>query len=538
MSRLTGNEARGLMEAYGAIYTPMQQDQLSEEIFEAVAIALISQGYTAVDVLEYFTNAEEEVIIEDLIALSEETLIFESTVSEEYIDEQLQQLDEIIGAALRIGSAAMKAAKYAPKAASAGQRALSALGGAGKAATRVAQQGTKASAVVRPALGKAAQAVKGAGSSAKSAIGGAVSKVKDVARGALSKLPGGSGGKLAGAAKLVGKAALGGAAFEAGMRGAGALANKVAGAGGGKPPSAKTTPAKASGSSSQYNMKNLGSAQYSAFKAGGGDAAMKSKGQTAGQVVAQGRKNIGKYDSGAKPAPAPAKPAPAAASPSGGGGGAGGGAKLTPAAAKPAVKQTGDKTKDTATWAKANPTLAAKTTPSRPSISKDIEDVQQMQQRSKQRQGAEMGGSEGPGSINKSAVEADIKAAQEREKKKAASATKVEQYDAFDLVLEYLISEGHVDTVDEALYVMMEMDAETIQDIVEGSYEDRIAANNKKYDRNRKRAAQRAQARNDARDRGETGSVPGVGYVTSRRERTTYRDAAGTERHHSGAKAK
>lgn len=41
------------------------------------------------------------------------------------------------------------------------------------------------------------------------------------------------------------------------------------------------------------------------------------------------------------------------------------------------------------------------------------------------------------------------------------------EYDAFDLVLEYLLSEGHADTVDEALYVMMEMDAETIGSICE-----------------------------------------------------------------------
>lgn len=43
-----------------------------------------------------------------------------------------------------------------------------------------------------------------------------------------------------------------------------------------------------------------------------------------------------------------------------------------------------------------------------------------------------------------------------------------EQYDAFDLVLEYLLSQGHVDTLEEALYVMMEMSSETVQEIVEG----------------------------------------------------------------------
>ena len=57
-----------------------------------------------------------------------------------------------------------------------------------------------------------------------------------------------------------------------------------------------------------------------------------------------------------------------------------------------------------------------------------------------------------------------------------------------------------------------------------------------KYDRNRKRAAQRAAARNAARDAGKTGVVPGVGYVSPRREKETYVDSAGTTRHKSGAK--
>lgn len=42
-----------------------------------------------------------------------------------------------------------------------------------------------------------------------------------------------------------------------------------------------------------------------------------------------------------------------------------------------------------------------------------------------------------------------------------------EEFDAYDVVLEYLISQGHVDTIAEAHYVMMEMDAEMIGDIIE-----------------------------------------------------------------------
>ena len=44
------------------------------------------------------------------------------------------------------------------------------------------------------------------------------------------------------------------------------------------------------------------------------------------------------------------------------------------------------------------------------------------------------------------------------------------QFDAYDLVLEYLLSSEQVATIEEANYVMTEMDAETIQAIVkEGS---------------------------------------------------------------------
>jgi len=101
--------------------------------------------------------------------------------------------------------------------------------------------------------------------------------------------------------------------------------------------------------------------------------------------------------------------------------------------------------------------------------------------------------------------------------------------DIFDLVKGHLIDEGYADTEEAALAIMANMSEEWKEEIVEGSYEDRIADNNKKYDRARKRAAQRAQERNEARKRGEN-----VG--SSRPERTTYTDSAGVKRHHSGAK--
>ena len=275
---MNSKELRGLCEAYTAVYdedlrTELEEqnyqnliDDLSIEIVENISLTLISKGYTAVDVLEYFANVDDEVIVEDIISLSEGSLIFEDVIDQRYVEEQLTQLDEFLGAALRVGSAAMKAAKYAPKVASLGQRAMSALGGAGKAATRVAQQGTKANAVVRPALGKAVQSVRGVAGGVKSALGGAVSKVKDVTRGVLNKLPGGSQGRLAKAGKFFGKAALGGAGLEAGARGLSALMRN-------KGTSNTSTKSKPSVDKSKYNASAaLGG--KTAFQAGGGKAAL------------------------------------------------------------------------------------------------------------------------------------------------------------------------------------------------------------------------------------------------------------------------
>jgi hypothetical protein len=39
--------------------------------------------------------------------------------------------------------------------------------------------------------------------------------------------------------------------------------------------------------------------------------------------------------------------------------------------------------------------------------------------------------------------------------------------EAYDIVLDYLLSEGHADTLSEAHYVMMQMDKDHIQNIVE-----------------------------------------------------------------------
>ena len=54
-----------------------------------------------------------------------------------------------------------------------------------------------------------------------------------------------------------------------------------------------------------------------------------------------------------------------------------------------------------------------------------------------------------------------------KNKKEDKKEDKKESFDAYDLVLNYLISTEQAATIEEANYVMTEMDAETIQSIVE-----------------------------------------------------------------------
>ena len=54
-----------------------------------------------------------------------------------------------------------------------------------------------------------------------------------------------------------------------------------------------------------------------------------------------------------------------------------------------------------------------------------------------------------------------------------------ESYEPYDIVLEYLLSTQQAATIEEANYIMTEMDAQTIQDIVEVSddaYPDQVSS--------------------------------------------------------------
>ena len=385
-------------------YYDEEAAELVEDIISTISISMIYEGYSANAVIGFLADSSEEEIIEKYLSF-DENILTESSVSEEYIEEQLEILNEFVGALFRVGKALVKGAKYAKGAKGAAPltRLASGLKSAGTATERIAKQGPKASSIVRSTLSKGVQ------------------KVKDIFKGAKTTL-------TSPTAKRIGK-------------GLGVLGLGAAGG-------------------------------YLGAKMGSGD-----KGST---------------QDGGRPEPTPPQtPEPATPAPSGTSVGISGGVLKTPIKPKPSqgnaqyrelIKQ--GKTKEAEKlgkeqWAKNFPELAKKVKPDgtqrgtgQSKMERDAEELRQMQNKSKQRQGSLMGGPEGPGKVDTKAADDALKAEQERQKKrmeqqKNTTMTAKESYEPYDIILEYLLSEGHANTLDEANYIMLEMDETAIKTIIE-----------------------------------------------------------------------
>ena len=472
MSVITSIETRSLMEAYQAVYSSELREQLEEErevqkvgiqIIENAAYVLFSQGYDVDDVISYFTEAETDVIVEDFVNFSEGNLILESVnASDEYIAEQFEILYEragiLQGAKAFIGRGINAVKNFAS--------------GAQKSANLAQWKKGSLATPMGPAAKKPGFLQK-AGDFAK----GVMNKAKDVAKkipGAptLSKIVKSPVGKLAGkalpglgaaaygidAADRLKKGDWGGAA----LSGIGAVTSAIPGAGlvGGLVP---------------------GAIQMATDKMGlTGDKSKKGA-----KIV--GPKIVGPKIVGPKNA-APAAPAASSSTPA---------PSSTPA--KPKITPSKPSTTDTKPtpmqqWAKANPKLADKVKLGQSGYGEISATRTKPGPNEKQNQSPTTGPTTTPEKDKDFSKQAgdSVKAYQEREKnstttpppnsalakelqkrKREAEANKqpvnssYEYDDAYDLVLEYLLSQGHVDTVDEAHYVMLEMDAEVIQDIVE-----------------------------------------------------------------------
>jgi hypothetical protein len=388
---------------------------LVEDIFSTIAYNMIASGHTAEGVVGFLTNSSETDILEYYM---NPPVISEGTVSEEHIETELARLDEGLGGIVSglklLGKGAMKA--------------------------------------VAPAARTAKVALKrAAGPGVRKALGGAVGKVKDIAAKVAPKLPGIAKGALA---------------LGAGV-GAGYLGAKLTGGGAGK---SKDQP---------------GTSGPQTVAAAGGKGGKVTVGKEYDAVLGGKKGKVTYSQSGEKFFKQTEKGTPASPStPSGSGSGAG-----TPPSKPPkSQKPTKPVSQLSPGGRKGNEELEGKTFPTRKTAGGTEYEVRTPtraeMEASKAAGGGEagvkaaaergsklMGGPEGPGQIDTKSVEADIKAAQERDKRKAEqkaseSSTKKESYDAFDVVLDYLFETNQVDTLAEASYVMMEMDSDVIQSIV------------------------------------------------------------------------
>jgi hypothetical protein len=509
MSRITGTETLSLMEAYQAVYDQDLREELEEErevewvgvqIIENAAYVLFSQGYDVDDVISYFTEASQEVITEDAIAISEGVLLVESVaVSDEYIAEQFELLNERVPGLGWLASQAGRAANAVKGAVTSVKKSAETYNRA-----KNIQNIRNAKTAVPPGKAKVTTGSGGnspTGTAKVTTSGGnpvgrnLFQRGTDFAKRQLMKIPGaGTVAKIAKSpvGKIAGKAlpGLGAAAYGidaanrlkkgdwggAALSGIGAVTSAIPGVGlvGGLAPAAIQAGTDALGLTGDKSKKGP-----SAKTAPAGPPSLKAKqdyAKSKGKYYSSSdQKTYKNYNDalaaknsrrGVKPTPAPAapssSPAPAAsATPA---------PSSTPAKSKLApTKPAGSDTKLTPMqqWAAKNPTLAAKVKLGQ----SGYDDISATRTKPGPNEKQDQTPTQGPpdAKIDTKAADADLKAQQERDKNKAKpqAVNASYEYDAYDLVLEYLLSQGHVETVEEAHYVMMEMDAETIGSIVE-----------------------------------------------------------------------
>jgi len=210
-------------------------------------------------------------------------------------------------------------------------------------------------------------------------------------------------------------------------------------------------------------------------------------------------------------------------------------ARKAGAAAGRAAERLGEEVIDEAIYsekgkAKAAEMIAARSTPSgraKPGKGANVAQIRQIRGSGRGRFDREgLGGTPMTPTMAKNPIKKQNYDGTGNKAARRAAELKKEEFDVFDVVLEYLLDTGHAETISEAQYIMSQIDSESIDSML-----DEAMTN---YEKNRKRAAQRAAARNAARDQGKTGAVPGVGYVTPRRERETWTDESGKTRHAKG----
>jgi len=397
--------------------------KLVEDIFYNISYSMASEGYSANGILDFLSKASEEDILEKYF----DCTISEGLVSEEYILEQFQIIDEgIPGLKLlaNLGRGAVKGTLgFTKRLATAGSGAMKGGGG------------------VRDAFGAM-------GKSTQRAIkqSGAVTAVKDLAKGAKTALTSPTAKKIG-----LGAAALGTAA------GAGYIGAKVAGAGSDQGPSPTGGKSGTPGSASNADFTK-GSVLA---KLGGREGRIKDGEFRTMGWSQQSKDRYNKTKAATTPPPAPKLPAPTGSG-SGKPAGGGSGKPSTPAKSTTSAKPKGSAEDQ---WAAANPKLAAAkaerdrtrgTSATTNPMMKDM--TAGLPAPSSPSTSTAMTGFD----LAKKGIDLSKKNTQQKQ-----TVSSSYEYDAYELVLEYLFDYGHADTIEEAEYIMTELDESFIQSLVE-----------------------------------------------------------------------
>lgn len=421
-------------------YYDAEGAELVEDILSYVSLSMIYEGYSANAVIGFLADSSEEDILEKYLSF-DDNILSENTVDGNYIQEQLEILDYIITEGWKdklATSVGRFFAKRAP-ALSKGPGMLSQ-----KAAYRLAMKGdptlaTKARVGIERTIGpkgrKAVQAIKDFGSKAKSALTGPTAQ------------------KIGKGLGILGLGAAGGY-MGAKLAGAGSGSEKITG-------SPKQTP------SSTKDDFLKGSALA---KLGGKEGRIKGGEFRTMSWSPESKKRYAAATKGA------AKSTPSSATPASTSSGSSSKPSSTPAA-KPKsqdVAKPGETKMQQ--WARLNPKLAAKVEPGQ----SGYEEISQTRVKPSPYEKQNQTPTQGPSGaeIDTKSVENAKKEFEDRMKKNkvtTSTSTTKESYEPYDVILEYLIGRGHVDTIEEAHYVMLEMDESAVCRIIE-EYNDYVLA--------------------------------------------------------------
>ena len=388
-------------------YYEEETAELSEDIILSIALSMFSEGYTVETFVKFLASSDEEVILEKYLS-TDINFISEETIYNNFVEEQLELLEvagliKLLGKGVKAAASGIKATKSAVKSGVTKVATAGVEGRVGKQLARSTDPKRTIAALEKVARNKATKAGV------------------NVPKGSLTPKQSTELIKQARTAKAI-QSVKGGAKT--------ALVGGLGVAGG-----------------------------YMGAKLGGGSEGGKVGPKLVGPKIV-GPKIVG----------------PKSSSSSGGGRStSSGGGGSTPSATSSKVSPSKPKASDKAPagetamqkWARANPELAAKVELGQ----SGYDEISATRTKPGPNEKQDQTPTQGPpdAKIDPKAVDDAIKAQQERDKKRAqARAVNASyEYDAYDLVLEYLFSQGHVETVEEANYVMLVMDAKTIGTIVE-----------------------------------------------------------------------